>query len=562
MTIRAAGYVRVSDESQVDGHSLGAQRSEIERWCNREGHDLVEIYEDPGVSAYTDDISKRPAFSRLLADAEAGKLDLVVVHTIDRWARNVAVQALSLTRLGDAKVGFASVMETGIDFTTPAGRLILSMLGGAHEFFSAQAGVHVRKAQRRRFELGLSVGPVPFGYRPSAPGALPEPVAREMGAIRSTFQDRADGVSYGTIATRLNHDGFRTRTDRIFTPHAVRDLIANAFYRGDVSYRGETRRGQHEPLVSSELFQRVQARRTRAPVRTVRGPRPLLQGHSFCLRCGHGLQSDRHRGRTPMYRERHAGGCDTNNTASISAPIDDQIGAIIESIHLPADWQQRMTAVAAGERPRVDVAKLQDKRRRLARAFADGGFSESEYTTRLAEIDRTIADATPTTPVAVEDVAALFADVKQLWAEATPAERRTLIEPLIERAYIDLQEKMIGAITPVPAFATLLEHAIEQSCRSSVVLIGPDELERQQCWSWWRRGRIELPVQSIRARPYYVCSRSMCSRPRPCRTTGQDARQPELSFRAGPSTPAQALGHYGVDPCPSEGGLESTSPLS
>ena len=100
MNIRAAGYVRVSDESQVDGHPLGAQRSEIERWCDREAHDLVEIYEDPGLSADTDDISKRPAFSRLLADAEAGKRDLVVVHTIDRWARNVAVQALSLMRLG------------------------------------------------------------------------------------------------------------------------------------------------------------------------------------------------------------------------------------------------------------------------------------------------------------------------------------------------------------------------------------------------------------------------------------------------------------------------------
>ena len=529
MNIRAAGYVRVSDESQVDGHPLGAQRSEIERWCDREAHDLVEIYEDPGLSADTDDISKRPAFSRLLADAEAGKRDLVVVHTIDRWARNVAVQALSLMRLGDAKVGFASVMETGIDFTTPAGRLILSMLGGAHEFFSAQAGVHVRKAQRQRFELGLSVGPVPFGYRPSAPGALPEPVAREMGAIRAAFQDRADGVSYGSIATRLNHDGFRTRTDRAFPPHAVRDMLANAFYRGDVSHRGNSRRGAHEPVVSRELFDHVQARRTQTSIRTVRGPRPLLQGISRCLQCGHGLQADRRRGQTPGYRKRHAGRCDTNNTASVAAPIDGQIGAIVESIQLPTDRQERMAGLATGERPQVNATKLQEKRRRLVRAFGDGGHSDAEYESRLAEIDRSIAAATPVAPVAVEEVAVLLANGKLLWAAATPEERRTLIAPLIERAYIDLAQKAIGAITPVPAFAALLEHAVKQSCRSEVVLIGPNDLERQQCWSWWRRGRIELPVQSARTRPHYVRSRSIKSRSHPCQTTGQGANQPGLA---------------------------------
>ena len=57
---RTVGYIRVSDESQVDGYSLDAQRAEIARWCKRRGYELVGIYADEGVSAHTDRIDKRP----------------------------------------------------------------------------------------------------------------------------------------------------------------------------------------------------------------------------------------------------------------------------------------------------------------------------------------------------------------------------------------------------------------------------------------------------------------------------------------------------------------------
>ncbi len=66
------GYIRVSDESQVDGHSLDAQRLEIRRYCDAQGYELVTIYADEGVSAYTDQIEDRPEFAQLLKDADDG----------------------------------------------------------------------------------------------------------------------------------------------------------------------------------------------------------------------------------------------------------------------------------------------------------------------------------------------------------------------------------------------------------------------------------------------------------------------------------------------------------
>jgi hypothetical protein len=66
--------------------------------------------------------------------------------------------------------------------------------------------------------------------------------------------------------------------------------------------------------------------------------------------------------------------------------------------------------------------------------------------------------------------------------------------PLIERAYVDLEAGRVGAITPTPALRALVHCAVRKS-RSEVVLVSQDELERLGVWSWWRRGRIELPVQ-------------------------------------------------------------------
>lgn len=140
---RAAAYIRVSDESQVQGYSLEAQRTEIARWCERNGYELVLVYADEGVSAHTEKIEKRPQLVRLLEDARQGKFDIVVVYTLDRWARNIGVQRLALSKLGECDVGFTSATED-FDYSSPNGRFLLTMLGGAAELYSDQLAVHVR----------------------------------------------------------------------------------------------------------------------------------------------------------------------------------------------------------------------------------------------------------------------------------------------------------------------------------------------------------------------------------------------------------------------------------
>ncbi len=498
---RTATIIRVSDESQVEGHSLEAQRLGIEHWCGQRNYVLIKEYTEAGVSAHTDEIEKRPELLRLLQDAERGEFDIVVVHTLDRLARKLSIQMQVLSRLARAGVGFASVNDP-FDYSTPQGRLMLNQMGAYNEFFSDLLGIHVSKTFRFMAESGLTVGSVPFGYQRQDKGQSLK-VDREAEVVKEAFLRRAEGQSYGDIANWLNTQGFRTREGHAFTAHAVKDMLNNHFYCGYVKYKGKEFPGKHEAIVSEELFQRVQARRHRREhIRLVHGPKGLLQGMVACRHCGNRLQSDRHRQQVPLYRERHAHECPTNNTSIVAEVIDKQVAIIIHCLDLDPDWKKKMAELAVANYDGPSPTALQEKRRRLSRAYSDGAYTDEEYNRRLAEIDRQLQQASTITNPAIEEAVELFSDIPMLWNEATVEERKRLMNTLIEMVYVDLETKHVAALRPTPAFRALLGKAIETIPDAPVMLIPPEKQE------WFGDGGDggELNSPSKRSYPGYPTS--------------------------------------------------------
>ena len=279
----AVGYIRVSTEDQTQGYSLDAQRAGIQEYCERNGYQLVRFYSDEGVSAHTDKISKRPQLSLLLEHAKQEQFDVVVVHTLDRWARNMRVQTEALEILGKARIGFVSVTEN-VDYTTPEGQLMLTMMGGFAEFYSAQLGRHVEKAMKQRARQGLQNGSVPFGYLKDDKTSIPCPVPKEAEAVRTVFAKRAAGETNGRIAVWLNVAGFRTRRGNPFSDGSVRDMLGFRFYLGVVRLGDEEFHGQHEGIIAPELFERVHTRTVK------RGPgRGTAGGREGCLPASSGV---------------------------------------------------------------------------------------------------------------------------------------------------------------------------------------------------------------------------------------------------------------------------------
>ena len=96
---------------------------------------------------------------------------------------------------------------------------------------------------------------------------------------------------------------------------------------------------------------------------------------------------------------------------------------------------------------------------------------DGEYAVRLGTVDDQIRAATEACAPSYDDAAALLADMPALWERADHAERRRLLRPLIERAYLDIDSGLIGGITPTPGFRVLIEHALERAESSRVVIV-------------------------------------------------------------------------------------------
>ena len=142
--MRVRIYIRVSDQSQVDGYSLDAQERQCIEYCRSRGWIVVRVYREEGRSARYEAIRKRPLFQGFLEDAARVKFDVVVVHTLDRWARNLKVMLETLATLGHHGVGFVSITEN-LDYTIPYGKLTTQMPCGFTEYFSDMLSIHNKK---------------------------------------------------------------------------------------------------------------------------------------------------------------------------------------------------------------------------------------------------------------------------------------------------------------------------------------------------------------------------------------------------------------------------------
>jgi len=127
--LRAALYARVSTTGH--GQDVGLQLDELRQVAQQRGLVLAGEYIDQGVSGIK---VSRPGLDRMLADAQAGRFDLLLVWKLDRLGRSLQHVLTVLDTLNAAGVGFASIRDAGIDTTSPSGRLLLQILAAFAQF--------------------------------------------------------------------------------------------------------------------------------------------------------------------------------------------------------------------------------------------------------------------------------------------------------------------------------------------------------------------------------------------------------------------------------------------
>src|SRR3954471_19304926 len=188
------------------------------------------------------------AHMRRIVGAEAGRFDSLIVHKLDRFARNLRVTLETLDRLERANVGFVSVSEN-MDLATPMGRVVLSTMGSLAQFNSDNLSAETKKGKCERKRQGLYNGLLPFGVTKGSHGLpiLDREVRYCDVATRSrivpadglllAFQLAASGKTDREIAQALNVAGYRTNGNRgmnRFTKDIVRPMLQNRFYLGEL----------------------------------------------------------------------------------------------------------------------------------------------------------------------------------------------------------------------------------------------------------------------------------------------------------------------------------------
>jgi site-specific DNA recombinase len=265
-----AGYIRVSQERNArNGYGLDAQEAEVRRYAEYKELERVRFYREAGVSGYLTAASlhsagrqtsdrTRPELERLLADAKAGKLDVVVFPSIDRAGRSVKDIIEIDAVLREAGVDIVFLRE-GIDTSTPTGELYRNIMAAVAQFEGRLIYERMSKGKRRKAaEGGYTGGWLPYGYRLENGRAAV--VAQEARVVERVFRWRAQGKTLEWIASRLNADGVKTQRNGRWRVSTVRGMLANRFYTGRVEFEGELIRAQHDAAVTDMLFRQVASR--------------------------------------------------------------------------------------------------------------------------------------------------------------------------------------------------------------------------------------------------------------------------------------------------------------
>src|SRR6266849_2005031 len=292
---RCAIYTRKSTEHNLDleFNSLDAQREACEAYIKSQAHEGWRLvrgrYDDGGLSGAS---LARPALQNLLDDVRGGKIDIIVVYKVDRLTRSLADFAKLVELFDQHSVSFVSVTQS-FNTTSSMGRLTLNVLLSFAQFEREVIGERVRDKIAASKRKGIWVGgPIPLGYRCIDKKLVVVP--EEAEAVRTIFARYLALGSIGALIEDLDRRGIRTkanaRTDgRLrggirFGVGSLAHLLKNRFYLGEVVYRGEVHRGEHEPILDRDLFAAVQAKLVaNAVARQVRlkGSPAILTGRIF-----------------------------------------------------------------------------------------------------------------------------------------------------------------------------------------------------------------------------------------------------------------------------------------
>lgn len=274
---RVAVYCRVSTADELQEGSFELQKNYYRKRIEADPVlTLAGIYGDQGRSGCS--IEARPEFRRLLKDCEEGKIDLILTKSISRFARSLADCISAIRRLQE--LGIPVIFEReNLNTMEMTGELFLCILAALAQEESNSIARNIKWSRKKWNEMGKPYGQVSYGYRAEKEDHAWYVEESEAKRVRLAFQMAAQGQNYTEIRNSLQEMEDREKTGKKWRQSVLYYMLTNPYYTGDyitgkTCFR-ETGTGKkrvvnkgceeqyyieehHEPLVSREVFERVQ----------------------------------------------------------------------------------------------------------------------------------------------------------------------------------------------------------------------------------------------------------------------------------------------------------------
>ena len=440
--LRAAIYTRISSDPRGEGLGVARQQDDCLKLVEARGYEVLGIYEDNDVSAYSGKL--RVQYSRMMADVSAGRIDVVVAWDPDRLHRNPSELEDFITIIEETKCQVETV-QTGIyDLTTHNGRLIARMLGAVARNESEQKSARLKRKHLELAQQGKNSGggTRPFGYTEDRM----EIIESEAVHIREAAALVLAGRTLGGIVKDWDRSGIRTSTGKSWRTVSLRRMLVSSRIAGVRELRDEVETDAVWPAIISKadlmrlrkILLDPRRRRNHGSTRYL-----LTGGLVTCGLCGSNLVARPRGDKKRCYvcaSDPGIGGC--GKIRSLAEPLES---AVLEMIFLALDDEALTTTLRGrgqnmGEMADDAIDELQAARLSLLDAdemFGEGQMSKASYLEVTRKINKRIEAAEsriPTSPNsdALRLVGGGVSSLRESWDNLPIESQRAIVSLLIE----------------------------------------------------------------------------------------------------------------------------------
>lgn len=457
-------YCRVSTREQVNGYSIDEQIDRLKLYAESQGWKDIKLFVDPGFSGAS---MNRPALQELILEVKDGKIQKVVVYKLDRLSRS---QKDTLELIEDVFLAnncdFESMSER-FDTGTPFGNAMIGILAVFAQLERETIKERTMMGKEARVKAGLRInsGFAPIGYDQREGHLYINEY--EASLVRELFESYCKGLSLNEVIRDFNDKGLVTKYGEWNRLRVFR-ILRNPLYNGKLLHNGEVWDGEHEAIISDELWNKTQKRIESAPTYTrAKGRKALLGGLLRCKRCGATystkswiVKGERVRSYCCNSRRKSAPqlirdpNCKNDNWREdvLDALIWDELNklsldeSLIYNMTEEPSEQNDRSASLAHEMAQIDV-----KRMKLLDLYTEGTFSASELSEKVDQLNiqkQKLSDElekieNKKSRIEKDEAVLLIRTLNDVRDNGTTDDQRLLISSLIDLIEIDGQDVYI-----------------------------------------------------------------------------------------------------------------------